>query len=387
MKANVLVTDGHSRASISIIRSLGRKRINVYSGESYRINPSFFSKYVKKTLIYHDPKKHPIRFIDDINNFVEKNKIETIIPVVDDCTLLLSKYKNRFSPNVKIPIANYDTLLVGRDKAKTIELAEKEGIPHPKTLIDDHPDFTFIKRDFEFPVILKPRRSSGSRGIVCVKKPRDLEKEYTQLKKQYNDLIIQEFIPYGGANGVFLLFNQGEPRALFVHKRLREYPPSGGPSTLRESVVYPKIEEYALKILKKLNWHGVAMVEFRIDARDGEPKLMEINPRYWGSLQLGIFAGVDFPYLHYKMALDGDIKPVFNYKLSVKARWFFGDVLWLLSQQQKIKLLPNFLKMREDNMAYDILSVSDPLPAIGSILESIIFMVKKKEYVFQRGWS
>ena len=146
--------------------------------------------------------------------------------------------------------------------------------------------------------------------------------------------LIQESIPRKGeAFGVSALFNKDSKlRAVFVHKRLREYPVTGGPSTLRESVKNPKVQELGLKLLKALDWVGVAMVEFKVDPRDGEPKLMEINPRFWGSLQLAILSGVDFPYLIYRMAKEGDVKPILDYKIGVRCRWMFpGDFIHFLS--------------------------------------------------------
>lgn len=386
--SGVLVTDGHSRAAIQIVRSLGEKGINIFAGEYYRVNPTFFSKYVKKRLVYPKPDIHPNSFLNAVYDFAVKNEVEIILPVVDNCLLLLSKYREKFEPEIKIPFAKYDKLMIGRDKAKTVELAKKLAIPYPRTIIGEYPNLDFVKREIGFPLILKPRESSGTRGIAYVEGEKSLKKSFLEVKERYGTPMIQEFIPYGGAFGVGLLFNKGKIKAKFAYKRLRSYPISGGPSTLRESIVYPEIERYAIKMLEYLEWHGPAMVEFRVDARTGEPKLMEINPRYWGSLRLPIYAGVDFPYLHYKMAIDGNVDSVLKYKIGVKARWFLlGDLLWFFEQKNKFKIASNFFKMKNKNMTYDIIWTSDPLPAIGSLLESFIFMLKKKEYVFKRGWE
>jgi len=131
------------------------------------------------------------------------------------------------------------------------------------------------------------------------------------------------------------------------------------------------------------------MVEFRIDPRDGKPKLMEINPRFWGSLQLAIYSGVDFPYLLYKMAIDGDVEPVFEYKTGIKVRWLLlGDILRFLGIQNsnKLKALPEFLKFR--GMGYDVLSLRDPMPALGAVLEGLKSMTLKerRNHAFDRGW-
>ena len=188
---------------------------------------------------------------------------------------------------------------------------------------------------------------------------------------------MQEYIPNGGAYGVAALFNlNSEPRAAFVYKRLREYPVSGGPSTLRESVKNDEIRDIAISLLKSLNWVGVAMVEFRIDARDGKAKLMEVNPRFWGSLQLAILSGMDFPYLLYKMAVDGDVEPVWDYETGIRCRWLIpGDILHFMSNPNRMRLQPGFFTRTQGD---DIISIADPMPIVGRVSSVLPFLFDKE---------
>ena len=117
------------------------------------------------------------------------------------------------------------------------------------------------------------------------------------------------------------------------------------------------------------------MVEFKVDPRDNQPKLMEVNPRWWGSLQLSILSGVNFPYLLYKLITEGDVEPVLNYEVGVRCRWLLpGDILWFLSAQHKLYNLPRFLKFERN---YDILSWKDPGPTLGFLLASLRFAIDK----------
>ena len=170
-------------------------------------------------------------------------------------------------------------------------------------------DVKKILDELTFPVILKPTESSGSKGLEYVIKKENLIETFEKTSQNFGETIIQELIPPGGeAYGFEGLFNKNsEPRAIFVHQRLREYPITGGPSTLRMGVKNEEIAELGTRLLKNLGWYGIAMVEFKVDPRDNIPKLMEINPRFWGSLSLPVASGVDFPYLLCKMAMDGDI--------------------------------------------------------------------------------
>jgi predicted ATP-grasp superfamily ATP-dependent carboligase len=137
--------------------------------------------------------------------------------------------------------------------------------------------------------------------------------------------MIQECVT-GHGQGIFALYNNGVPLAFFAHRRLREKPPGGGVSVLSESVsVDPVLCSYARSLLNKAGWHGIAMVEFKV-ATDGTPYLMEINTRFWGSLQLAIDAGVDFPFMLYQLTSGIQPTAVGKYRTGIRLRWLLGDI-------------------------------------------------------------
>src|SRR5664280_1509105 len=98
------------------------------------------------------------------------------------------------------------------------------------------------------------------------------------------------------------------------------------------------------------------MVEFKKDEIDGEFKLIEVNPKFWGSLDLSIVSGVDFPYLTCKMCIDGDIEPVFNYKENVTFRWIFPDLIQAITSNSLKEFLINFSNndIKDDFDIHDI---------------------------------
>jgi predicted ATP-grasp superfamily ATP-dependent carboligase len=167
-----------------------------------------------------------------------------------------------------------------------------------------------------------------------------------------------------------LLDGERRPLAIFGHRRLREYPITGGPSTLRESYRNEALIEQSLRLLRTIGMVGVAMVEYKVDPCSGQPLLMEVNPRFWGSLQLAVLAGVDFPVLYHKASLGMDVQPVLTYPEGVLCRWLWpGDLLHFLNNPQRFHLKPSFFQFR--GMGDDILSARDPLPAIGMLLEGL----------------
>jgi len=324
-KMKVFVTDANFKHSLAAIRSLGKKGIYVVGGSSIKYGQSFYSKYCKQKVIYPNAKNEQA-FVDFMLDFVKQNKLDVLLPIGYDANVVLSKYKGKFTSYIKIPIANYGSMKIASDKSKTVGFARELGMKTPLTFsnIQEMPN------NLHFPVVVKG--AAGTGHLQYINSYRDLLRKHGEIR----DGLIQEYIP-GDGYGFFALFNRGEPRAVFMHRRIREYPITGGASTIAESIYDPKLEELGLRILKALDWHGVAMVEFKKDYRDGEFKLMEVNPKFWGSLDLSIVSGVDFPYLAAKMAVDGDIESVFKYKTGIKFRWLFADdILHLLADSRSI---------------------------------------------------
>ena len=310
---------------------------------------------------------------------MRSNHYQAIFPVTDETIVPIAKHKEEFSKYTLIPPPDYETLAKAMDKAQTIRIAQENDIACPKTyLVDNIKEVEAI----QFPVVIKPRSSSGSRGLTLCQSVEELSSSYPKVIAAYGPCMIQEYIPPGSEElGVYALLNfNSELRAATVQKRLRSYPVSGGPSTLRETVNRPELVEIALRLLKALRWSGVAMVEFKIDPRDNKPKLMEVNPRWWGSLQLSILSGVDFPYLLYKLITEGDIEPVLNYRVGVRCRWMLpGDILWFFSAPGKLRNLPKFLKFEHND---DIISWKDLGPTLGFLLASARFAFDRDMWKF-----
>ncbi len=373
------VTDGQWRKTLAVVRSLGKKGIEVTVGENIRLATSLFSKYATKRVVYPSPGTKPDAFIDYLLDELKQVSYDVLFPMEEETLLLVAKNQKKISELTYLLIPDYEKIEFARNKKNIIKRARELDIPCPKTwFIEDINEVEKIAGEIQYPAVIKPQVSFGSYGIKRAGNKEELISKYKEVHKIYPLPLIQESIPRKGeAFGVSALFNRdSELRAVFVHKRLREYPVTGGPSTLRESVRNLKVQELGLRLLKALNWVGVAMVEFKVNPRDGKPKLMEVNPRFWGSLQLAILSGVDFPYLIYRMAKEGDIEPVLDYKIGVRCRWMFpGDFLHFFSNLRRFRWTPSFFNFRTN---YDILSLEDPGPTLGRAL-SVYSLLSQKE--------
>ena len=390
MKA--LVTDGHFRKTLAVVRSLGRKGVHVTVGERTSLNTSFFSKYCSRRIVYPSQKRFPDRFIEFLLTEIKKHPIDCLFPMEEETLLLIAKYRSEISRYTCLLAPDLNKIEFVRDKGNLIRFAESHGIPVPRTYESspsEIPTTLTLPLDgggegggvnfsaIPVPAVIKPRISSGSFGIVYVKKKEDLASFYQSVHERYPFPLIQEYIPDGGGTfGLSALFDEkSNVKAAFIHKKLRMYPVQGGPSTLREGVEHPQIMELGLSLLKSLNWVGIAMVEFKVDPRDGIPKLMEVNPRFWGSLQLAIFSGVDFPYLILKMAQGEKFDPVLQYPVGRRSRWLlFGDILHFFNNPERFHLQPSFWEFFDPNTCYDIISKKDPFPILGAMATFFTFL-------------
>jgi predicted ATP-grasp superfamily ATP-dependent carboligase len=139
----------------------------------------------------------------------------------------------------------------------------------------------------------------------------------------------------------------------YAYRRLREFPVSGGPSTLRETIEAPELIEHAERLMQALDWTGVAMVEFKTDARDGVARLLEINPRFWGSLELAAVAGMNFPLMLYRLTRGEAVERV-EARVGVRSRWLLpGDLAHFVANPRRFSLEPSFFRFRDADTHYD----------------------------------
>jgi predicted ATP-grasp superfamily ATP-dependent carboligase len=282
-----------------------------------------------------------------------------------------------------LPFPDFETVQTAHDKGALMTLAAEMGIPVPKTVVVRGPaDVEGAIRHVGLPAVVKARVSRVRVGgqwraggaVHYARTAAELDAAVRAVQEITPGPLVQEHI-WGDGRGIFVLMNRGRLRAAFAHRRLREKPPSGGVSVLSESVgLDPQLLDHAERILEALKWHGVAMVEFKRDARDGVSKLLEINGRFWGSLQLAVDSGVDFPYLLYRLAIDGDIDPVFTYRVGVRLRWWLGDLDWLLLRlrekgglARRLEAIPEFLRPAGRTARAEVYRRDDPAPAIREI--------------------
>ena len=370
LKWDVVVTSASTRVGYNIVRSLARHGLRVGVGVDQNSGMARYSRYSAGSFLLPSYRAQPEEFIKVLGNTVRAHASPVCIPADEDVFIVAQHADALREAGARIAVAPLETLQLLDDKYRATRLAQSLGIPTPATIMpQSSAEIEAFVRDHAGPVVLKFIRSSAAYGVHYLNADRLREQLASILApdgSDYGRFILQEFVRAPGY-GVSMLFDRGRLKAGFAHRRLRELLPSGGPSTLRQSIRHPEIEAYAERILANVGYHGVAMVEFKHDAATGRSWFLEINPRWWGSVALTIQAGADFPVWFYALAAGREPPPA-DYRAGVTVRWLLGDLLALKNQFQASKRLPRFRELFPRVDGYDDAYADDPCPLAAELL-------------------
>jgi predicted ATP-grasp superfamily ATP-dependent carboligase len=386
VKATVLVTDGEQRAALAAVRSLGQAGYRVLVASTTGKSLAGASRCAAADLAAGDPLAAPALFADSVAAAVRAEQVAVVLPITDAALLALLPRREALRPAV-IPFPALERVREVADKRAVVEAAARGGIAIPaQTVLESPSDASALQTEPPpFPLVVKPSRSVADRADagrekLSVRHARDaaeLEQVLRALPRHAYPVLLQQRV-VGPGVGIFLLLWDGRLIATFAHLRIREKPPAGGVSVYRESIAAdPDLVSRSRALLDHFGWSGVAMIEYKLDAATGVPYLMEINGRFWGSLQLAIDAGVDFPALLVALALGEQPASVSSYRVGVRSRWWLGDLDQLLvrlrrtpaelalppGSPSRLAALGEFLTLWRPGDRGEILRFADPAPA------------------------
>lgn len=376
----VLVPGVEAPSSVTAVRSLGRQGARPIVVTDDPTLPVCRSRYVHETFVVPDPADDLAGYRDGLLTLARRQDVATILPLREADSYVLAKNRPAFAEHVSVPWPEYEVVRGVQDWLALRDAAIPAGVAVPETAPLD--EWT----DWNRRLVIKPRYSVLERGnqlvspgveFVMPGNPPDVE---AIIESMGHVPVVQEFVPGAGEYGYFALFDHGTPVASFQHRRVRSYTYSGGASVYRRSVDIPSLRMAGEELLEAVGWHGPAMVEFKRDPRDGTFRLIEINPRFWGSLALAVHAGVDFPWLYYQLAHDVSIKPSSDFRTGVGSHLLRGELSYLHSvwryefEHVDRPSLPRALSAVVGSIVsqptFDVLSLDDPRPFVGDVSDA-----------------
>jgi predicted ATP-grasp superfamily ATP-dependent carboligase len=336
-KISILIPDGEREdLSLKVLWCLSKipnLEISVLSSDKW--NPIRFSRF-HSGYFTHTIEEFNEERLNVILDLAKKIKVDIILPVNQPTIRLLSLHREKVEKVALLsPTPSPDVMDIAEDKWLLTHVLKENDIPFPDTILferekpNEH-DFSQLS----YPVITKAfSLLGGGSGINIFKDSSELS-AYVKSQDCPESMIIQSFI-HGYDIDCSVLCKNGEIKAYTIQKGIipgkYKFAPPSGIEFVRQEQVYKNTE----KLMRALNWSGVAHVDFRYDEAGNEPKVLEINPRFWTSLIGSLVAEVNFPYLACQLGMNLDFprpeyqlarytKPEFALKL-LAGKYFRGD--------------------------------------------------------------
>jgi len=308
-KISILIPDGESYLLIYVINSLSQiKDIDIYIMSNQKYNYMRYSRHIHHFSFY--PKVNDTKcWINNISNELTKYNIDVIMPIGELGIEALIKDKENLTSKDKLCLLpDFSNFKKADNKWDLVQHLSLNDIPFPKSIIYSKVDFLEIDK-LNFPVISKPILDSDGGEGVCLFNDKVELQNYLFNNQFENKQIIQEYVK-GYDIGCSVLSKSGNILAFTMQKatlvNTNPFRPLLGVKFVYEEDLYRIIE----KLIKSLNWSGVAHIDLRYDVENKIFKVIEVNPRFWGSLDASLSAGVNFPYLYCLATLNKDFKPL-----------------------------------------------------------------------------
>jgi predicted ATP-grasp superfamily ATP-dependent carboligase len=330
----VIVTDGEQRAALAVVRSLGASGYRCVITSSSSAPIAGGSRFVARTVAVPDALERPTEFAEAILGLVTEEEAVVVLPIAEQSLFALLPIRARLSPAI-VPFPDIAAFSALTNKEALLAEASKLGIAIPsQEIVRDMDSVASMNLSaLRYPIVIKPARSvsmgTGVRAkfsVTYASEASELQRKLRALPPAAFPLLLQQRV-VGPGTGIFLLLWDGKLKAQFAHQRLTEKPPSGGVSVYSESVaIDEQLRDQSRALLERFGWCGVAMVEYKRDSATGQAYLMEVNGRFWGSLQLAIDSGVDFPRILVACALGEHNQQMPSYRVGIRSRWWWGQI-------------------------------------------------------------
>ena len=333
---------GMKANGLGVIRGLGRKRVEAY-GIDKDDGIAFSSKYCKRKYLFADPEVYPV---ECLNQFIELGESlgdkAFLIPTSDHYLSFVSRFRTELSQYFLFNIPEASIIENMLDKRKQYQLAMNLGIPIPKTISPKHID-DLKEGDISYPAIIKGVDSKkwsstfNTNGFVAY--------DYNELVEYFNlaldrnvEVIIQEMIIGPNKNHVSIHAHYSKERELLEicsFRRVRQFPIDMGDGTYIVTTNIPELNALGRRFLESMGYTGVANIQFKYDDRDGQYRLIELNPRIGMANILLTCAGVNTPYNNYLDCIGEKVTPSLTVKENVSWMTLAGDIKSFLANRKR----------------------------------------------------
>jgi len=364
-----LVLGKDTRSFLAVVRSLGRAGVEVHVGWHGRDPVALRSRYVALALDLPEPDVDE-GWEEPILALLRRERFDLVLPTNDPAILALHRLRGSLDPAWRVWLPSPRALDACLDKLATWELARSLDLPVPRQVrVRDPGEARAAAAELGFPVAVKSRiafalgRRKWEHNVVRIARDELQLEAYLGARLEVGEALVQEHVPGDGV-GVELLAEGGEVLLAFQHRRVHELL-TGGSSYRRSERLNPELLDAARRLMKALDYTGVAMVEFREERATGRWRLIEINARTWGSLPLAVACGADFPRALYRLLVHGEREPARAYRSGICCRNWWMDLHWLEHHRDAVpRVMGEWLRVLALRERSDTFVLDDPLPGL-----------------------
>jgi len=364
---------GGNLNGLTIARSLGRHRVPVWVATPPDVKLASYSRYTQRTLPW--PTGDYESQVSYLLELAERHELDqwVLFPTSDESAALLSRFHDALSRRFRVSTPPWNVLRWAYDKRLTYQLAAEQQVDHPQTMYpSSEADLSALA--LNFPVILKPATHAVVSRFTADKawpgaNRAELLARYREAREMIPaDLILVQEMISGGGESQFsyaALCCDGEPIASLTARRTRQYPVDFGySSSFVETMAVPEIVGGSRRLLAAIRYSGLVEVEYKFDARDGRYKLLDINPRLWTWAAIGARAGIDFPYLLWRMVAGKQVQPQ-TARAGVGWVRMSTDVPAAIHEIARGRLsLRSYWRSLRRPAAFALMAADDPLPGL-----------------------
>ncbi len=303
-----------------------------------------------------------------------------VIPCHDDGLELVANRRPRLIELGYQPVEADDGVLRSMlDKHRTYELSRQAGVPTPRTATVRTPaDAESVAAEFEYPCALKPRAAHEFAAHYGIRKKVLLVNERAELEPALEatlalgvEMLVTEIIP-GGDDQYFsyysYLVEHGQPLFHLCKHKLRQWPPHFGLATYHRTVWDPRVAELGSRFFQGIGLRGLGNVEFKLDPRDGEYKIIECNHRLTAATELVRRAGIDMALIAYRRAVGLPSEPLTGFRTGVRMWHPIEDLRALRDYRVEGEMtVRGWLLSLLHRQHFPLLSFEDPGPTLMSL--------------------
>jgi len=379
----VVIPASSVTSSVAVHRSLGRHGVRTIAVADDATAPAFRSRYCDETVRVEDAREDIVGYKDALLALAMRPDVRTVVPISAEDVYVLSRFRSEFAEHVATPWPSFDALRTVHDRERLFDVARDADVPVPDTRTLD--DVTDWDRDrvvkSRYALMAEDYLSGGSPELRDTTSPIFLEAGEQPDVEAVRDAFdhqphVQEHLT-GPEYSLGVLYEDGEPVVETQKRIVRGVKYYHGPSVCHETVDHPELEALGRRLLEALDWHGPADVDVIQDPDTGEFKLLEVNPRFWATVQMEIHAGFDFPVYYWQLANGDHVDPVPSPREGITSQYLPGELSHLASvvtDDHPLRDRPALADTARDvasailtHHRFDLLDLDDPRPFLTAV--------------------